>query len=770
MPAAAVKPSLEDMVAEGERGVSQWEAPSLGRERLPLPSLKVPRELLRSFPHSKRVGSYLVGKMINKGSFAKVMEGLHIGTGEKVAIKVIDKKKARQDSYVLKNMKREPRIHQMVRHPHIVVLLETLETENSYYMVMELCAGGDLMDRICERKRLEEREVRRYTRQILSAVDHLHKHGIVHRDLKIENFLLDEHNNIKIVDFGLSNTLKAESLSLELLSTQCGSPAYAAPELLAHRKYGPKVDVWSVGVSMFAMLTGTLPFTVEPFNIKQLHQKMVSGEISSIPSDISKGAVSFVLSLLEPDPDKRPSVREAMEERWINEGHAKKPLHTLSHKNRLCPEDLNSSVLTYMTESLGYSLSEVIHTLTTNRPSAIMASYHLLLNKLNRNPKGAKASKKLESSDWCLPSKNTWRERSNTESNTQQQNEQTNEKSSKQFSRPLRAQQMTDCQSNRRRTEDLLRKDQREDDENRPPSPSLPRLPHSASPSLPPRLPSPSPAPLSAEDGATDEEITLDARETLFPEVSVFRDRELVHLSPPKSSASQLCDSAPCQVPLPAEPIREPSSSRPIRHTHLLRTTQSDGAADPGSDCFHDNRHQDDSHHLSINERLEKLQTFYSSEKNGISPRMLVEADTSDQAHLATMETPKTSPSAPLPRLRNVGLKDGRGRKMTWVGLTRPGPPGLLVNGSKPPAFPPQRQHTLVIKSLRQERGKRKDLSAAAGGGSERAGGGINGAKRNSVQLRSSLQRRVADLNLPLLPAALQGKSDRKNQLHSMDY
>uniref|UniRef100_A0A672IPZ9 non-specific serine/threonine protein kinase n=1 Tax=Salarias fasciatus TaxID=181472 RepID=A0A672IPZ9_SALFA len=409
----------------GERGASQWEAPGLGRDRPPLPSLKVPRELLRRFPHSKRVGSYLVGKMINKGSFAKVMEGLHIGTGEKVAIKVIDKKKARQDSYVLKNMKREPRIHQMVRHPHIVVLLETLETENSYYMAMELCAGGDLMDRICERKRLEEREVRRYTRQILSAVEHLHKHGIVHRDLKIENFLLDEHNNIKIVDFGLSNTLKAESLSLELLSTQCGSPAYAAPELLAHRKYGPKVDVWSVGVSMFAMLTGTLPFTVEPFNIKQLHQKMVSGEISSIPADISKGAVTFVLSLLEPDPEKRPSVKAAMEEKWINEGYSKRPLHTLSHKNRLCPEDLNSSVLAYMTETLGYSLSEIINTLTTNRPCAIMAAYHLLLSKFNRSQKGAKAGKVHPPPNtecgYILSSKNTCRERNSSESKPQKQ-------------------------------------------------------------------------------------------------------------------------------------------------------------------------------------------------------------------------------------------------------------------------------------------------------------------------------------------------------------
>ncbi|CAH2330233.1 Hormonally up-regulated neu tumor-associated kinase, partial, partial [Pelobates cultripes] len=97
-----------------------------------------------------------------------------------VAMKVIDKKKAKQDSYVLKNMKREPRIHQMIKHPNIVQLYETLETENSYYMVMELCLGGDLMDRICDKKRLDERDVRRYTRQLLSALDHLHRHGIVH--------------------------------------------------------------------------------------------------------------------------------------------------------------------------------------------------------------------------------------------------------------------------------------------------------------------------------------------------------------------------------------------------------------------------------------------------------------------------------------------------------------------------------------------------------------------------------------------------------------
>ncbi|XP_071403943.1 hormonally up-regulated neu tumor-associated kinase homolog A-like isoform X2 [Pithys albifrons albifrons] len=157
----------------------EWEK-KLKDIKIPAFFNKMPQETGKTFPHSKQVGNYLVGKMINKGSFAKVMEGLHIPTGEKVAIKVIDKKKAKQDSYVLKNMKREPRIHQLIKHPNIVQLYETLETDNSYYMVMELCLGGDLLDRIYDKKRLTEWEVRRYIRQILFAVEHLHCRGIVH--------------------------------------------------------------------------------------------------------------------------------------------------------------------------------------------------------------------------------------------------------------------------------------------------------------------------------------------------------------------------------------------------------------------------------------------------------------------------------------------------------------------------------------------------------------------------------------------------------------
>ncbi|NXT20166.1 HUNK kinase, partial [Syrrhaptes paradoxus] len=327
------------------------------------------------FPHSKQVGNYLVGKMINKGSFAKVMEGMHIPTGEKATIKVIDKRKAKQDSYVLKNMKREPWIHQMIKHPNVVRLYETLETDNSYYMVMELCLGGDLLDRICDNKRLSEKEVRRYTRQILSAVEHLHCQGIIKTFLPL--FL-------QLSDFGLSNIAKFEGLSPELLHTQCGSPAYAAPELLAHRKYGPKVDVWSVGISMFAMLTGTSPFVVEPVNIKQLRQKMLTGEISPIPSDISPGAVHLMQSLLEPDPAKRPGVNEAIKDKQLNKGFTRKTLNAASCENRLCPSELNPVILNYMTEMMEFGFPEVINILINNRPSPAMASYCLLLKKLLR--------------------------------------------------------------------------------------------------------------------------------------------------------------------------------------------------------------------------------------------------------------------------------------------------------------------------------------------------------------------------------------------------
>ncbi|XP_010583632.1 PREDICTED: hormonally up-regulated neu tumor-associated kinase [Haliaeetus leucocephalus] len=342
-----------------------------------------PREGLRDFQHTKRVGNYLIGRKLGEGSFAKVREGLHVLTGEKVAVKVIDKKRAKKDTYVTKNLRREGQIQQMIRHPNIAQLLDILETENSYYLVMELCPGGNLMHKIYEKKRLEEHEARKYIRQLILAVEHLHRAGVVHRDLKIENLLLDEDNNIKLIDFGLSNCAGILGYS-DPFSTQCGSPAYAAPELLARKKYGPKIDVWSIGVNMYAMLTGTLPFTVEPFSLRALYQKMVDKEMNPFPTQLSTAAINFLRSLLEPDPAKRPNIQQALANRWLNENYPGRAPPNVTYPNRIHLEDLSQSVLLHMTEKLGYKNSDVINTVLSNRASHTLAIYFLLNKKLER--------------------------------------------------------------------------------------------------------------------------------------------------------------------------------------------------------------------------------------------------------------------------------------------------------------------------------------------------------------------------------------------------
>ncbi|XP_035239654.1 serine/threonine-protein kinase BRSK2-like [Anguilla anguilla] len=339
-----------------------------------------PTDMLHNFYCTKKVGHYLIGKTLGEGSFAKVREGLHVITDEKVAIKVIDKHKVKNDDYVMKNLYREGHIHQMIRHPNIAQLLDVMETDNNYYLVTELCLGGNLMSRIYERRHLEEREVQKYIRQLIMAVEHLHRAGVVHRDLKIENLLLDENDNIKLIDFGLSNSAGILGYT-DPFSTQCGSPAYAAPELLNRQKYGPKVDVWSIGVNMYAMLTGMLPFTVEPFSLTSLHGKMVNKEMNPLPPDLSPGAAMLLRNLLEPDPVKRPTIQQVVTNPWLHGGQV--PTN-LAYMNRIHNRDINHVVVLHMTEKLGYKYTDVLSTVNKNRASCVLATYFLLNKKMDR--------------------------------------------------------------------------------------------------------------------------------------------------------------------------------------------------------------------------------------------------------------------------------------------------------------------------------------------------------------------------------------------------
>lgn len=137
---------------------------------------------------------------------------------------------------------------------------------------MEYASGGELFDYIVKYTKLKEKEACKFYQQIISGVEYMHKLNIVHRDLKPENLLLDHENNIKIVDFGLSNTFTAN----ESLKTACGSPCYAAPEMIAGKKYvGTQVDSWSCGIIMFALICGFLPF--EDPDTTELYKKILKG-------------------------------------------------------------------------------------------------------------------------------------------------------------------------------------------------------------------------------------------------------------------------------------------------------------------------------------------------------------------------------------------------------------------------------------------------------------------------------------------------------------
>jgi len=345
---------------------------------------------LEPFANGKRVGSYLFGRTIGEGSFAKVKEGIHVSTGGKVAIKIINKKKASADRYVSRNLKREAEIMQKVRHQNVVRLLEVMETDSFYYLVTELCCGGELLDLICERKYLDEDTARRYIAQLVSAVYSMHLRGVLHRDLKIENFLLDQQGDLKIVDFGLSNCLSDDGLEAWnragicplMLTTYCGSPAYAAPELLAQKPYGAQIDVWSIGVNMFAMLTGNLPYNMERLNIIDMYHKMMERRMMPFPKHVTREARDLIIQLLDPVPETRITLKEAINHPWLRP--AKKHfIHCESAIAKL-PVEISQNIVLHMADNMGISMKDVVNSVKENRASHSFAIYFLLYEKLRK--------------------------------------------------------------------------------------------------------------------------------------------------------------------------------------------------------------------------------------------------------------------------------------------------------------------------------------------------------------------------------------------------
>ena len=319
---------------------------------------------------SKNIGPFILGEKLGQGTFGIVRLGTHILTGEKVAIKILEKVKIVEEADK-KRVEREIKILKCLRHNNIIQLYSVIQKVTSIYLIMEYASGKELFDYIVLKKRLQETEACKFYQQILSGIEYLHKLRIVHRDLKPENLLLDSKKNIKIVDFGLSNLYNKG----QLLKTACGSPCYAAPEMINGKAYkGVMVDIWSSGIILFAMICGYLPF--EDNNNDVLYQKITDGKFT-IPRFVSEPAKDLIRCILNTDPNKRYTISQIKNHPWFNMINPR--LNTnegLLITMTVIPID--ESIIEQMVE-FGFKKDEIRVNLLSNRHNHITVTYYLLL-------------------------------------------------------------------------------------------------------------------------------------------------------------------------------------------------------------------------------------------------------------------------------------------------------------------------------------------------------------------------------------------------------
>uniref|UniRef100_A0A8C4Z9W2 non-specific serine/threonine protein kinase n=1 Tax=Gadus morhua TaxID=8049 RepID=A0A8C4Z9W2_GADMO len=314
-------------------------------------------------PH---IGNYRLLKTIGKGNFAKVKLARHILTGKEVAIKIIDKTQLNPTS--LQKLFREVRIMKGLNHPNIVQLFEVIETDKTLYLIMEYASGGEVFDYLVSNGRMKEIEARAKFRQIVSAVHYCHQKYIVHRDLKAENLLLDADANIKIADFGFSNEFTLGNK----LDTFCGSPPYAAPELFQGKKYdGPEVDVWSLGVILYTLVSGSLPFDGQ--NLKELRERVLRGKYR-VPFYMSTDCEGILRRFLVLNPTKRCTLDQVMKDKWINSGFEGEDL-----KPHIEPvEDYSDAARIEVMVGMGFTPEEIKDALLNQKYNEVTATYLLL--------------------------------------------------------------------------------------------------------------------------------------------------------------------------------------------------------------------------------------------------------------------------------------------------------------------------------------------------------------------------------------------------------
>jgi len=323
---------------------------------------------------SKDVGGYRLGKTLGKGSCAVVKLGTRHNSGKQAAIKILKPKTLREQKEILREI---DALHKL-KHPNII-RLEKVIRENGYTcLILELGKGGELFDYVMQAGKLDEDEARMLFRQILSGVQYCHANLVAHRDLKPENLLLDEHGNIKITDFGLSNVLKPGSL----FSTWCGSPVYTPPEVVLRKQYnGINMDIWSLGVVLYVLVTGGMPWRLESNVVKNIDD-LIAGNYE-IPDflRVSEACKDLIGMMLIADSSKRATLDVVMNHKWTCNGYKGPPDAHLEPKPLV--DKIDEEVLVQL-GSLGYDLTKARKSLKSDPTSPALTAYHILLEKHQR--------------------------------------------------------------------------------------------------------------------------------------------------------------------------------------------------------------------------------------------------------------------------------------------------------------------------------------------------------------------------------------------------
>ncbi|CAB3372764.1 Hypothetical predicted protein [Cloeon dipterum] len=365
-------------------------APPLLRRELgpkePGPLLSRSSSLVPRGSECKIAGLYDLEETLGRGHFAVVKLARHVFTGEKVAVKVIDKTKL--DEVSKAHLFQEVRCMKLVQHPNVVRLYEVIDTQTKLYLILELADGGDLYDYIMRHDDgLGEEKARNYFRQIVHAISYCHKLHVVHRDLKPENVVFFEQlGMVKLTDFGFSNKFNPG----QKLETSCGSLAYSAPEILLGDSYdAPAVDVWSLGVILYMLVCGHAPFQ-EANDSETL--TMIMDCKYKMPSYVSQGCCKLIARMLVREPEKRASLEDLAKDPWLQVSSEVQPSEYLPliSREHVSEEDHNLIIQKMVSGKIA-TKEEVLEALEKNEYNHITATYFLLAERKLRSQRQEQA-------------------------------------------------------------------------------------------------------------------------------------------------------------------------------------------------------------------------------------------------------------------------------------------------------------------------------------------------------------------------------------------